>query len=87
VKEGSIVFVFLHFEPESEVVVLLELGDLLQSFPFYKLADRSAVGDLEQISLEVVVGEAEVEKLFRVFLHLFQLQLHQLLKVFADVGT
>lgn len=86
-KEGSIVVVFLHFEAEGEVVVLLELRDLLQALPLYKLADRSAVGDLEQISLEVIVGESEVEKLLRVFLHLLQLELHQLLKVFADVRT
>lgn len=70
---------------EGELVVSLELSYLFQAFALYKLADGPAVGDFEEVGLEVVVSEAEVEELFWVFLHLFEFQLNKLLKVFADV--
>lgn len=84
-KEVSIVVWLFRFEAKCEVVVLLELGNLFEALSFYKLADSSAIGDFEEICFEIVVGKSKVEKLLRVFLHLFEFELDQLLEVFANV--
>jgi hypothetical protein len=72
-------------EAEAECVALLELGYFLKTLPFDKFTDGSAVGKLHEIGLEIVIGEAEVEELLRVVLHLLQLQINHSSKVLSDI--
>ena len=64
--------VLLGFHPESEVVVFLELGDSLKSLFLYEFADGSAVGQLENVCLKIVIGKSKVEKLLGVLPHFLQ---------------
>ena len=78
--------VLLGFHPKSEVVVFLELGDSLKSLFLYEFADGSAVGQLENVCLEVVVSESEVEKLLGVLSHFLQFGINQDLEILAEVA-
>lgn len=78
--------VLLGFHPEGEVVVFLELGDSLKSLFLYEFADGSAIGQLEDVCLEVVVCESEVEKLLGALPHLRKFGLNQDLKILAEVA-
>ena len=65
----SVVFVIFSLHAKTQVVVSLELTYSLQSLSFYELSNGSAVGQLEKVCLEVIVGKTEIEELLWVFLH------------------
>lgn len=68
-KGGSLLFeVLLHAEVKA--IILLKLQDLLQSLPLDELPHSPAVGNLQQVRLEIIVSESKVEELFRIVLHL-----------------
>lgn len=51
----------------------MKLGDLLQSLPLHELPNAPAVGELQEVRLEIAIGKAKVEILFGEVLHLLHL--------------
>ncbi len=59
----------------------------MEPLSFDELPHGAAVGELHDIAFEVVVGEAEVEILFGVVLHLLQLSVDDLTEVLVNVNV
>ena len=84
-KEGGSLLFEVLLKAEAKGVILLKLHDLVQSLPLDELPNSPAVGNLEQVRLEIVVSEAKVEELFWAVLHLLEFHLNHALGDLSDV--
>lgn len=74
-------------DAEAEGVILLELRYFLKSLSFDKLPHGAAVRQFHKVAFEVIIGEAEVEVLFWVVLHLLQLGIDHLSEILVDIDV
>jgi hypothetical protein len=83
VYKSKLLLVFL-LEAEVEGVILLEFCYFLKALSFDELSHGSAVCEFHEVAFEVIIGEAEVEILLWVIVHLFQFEIDHLSEVLVE---